>query len=133
MAQRKPEPWVGPVVPTHPPLPTHSHGAVHSGLWHKRMVDAWHRAWTSCLIETVQHHGDGLYTVPSQTAEDKWYCVRRYGLAPDGYLYLCDCSASQKGGVCCAHIAAVYLWRLRHVFHWRLKRPEEVPGAGRNA
>lgn len=97
--------------------------SVLRGLWHTRQVQAWKRAWTSHLVETVQHHGAGLYTVPSQSEAGKWYCVHRYPLAPDGYLYVCDCAASEKGGVVCAHGFAVYLWRLRHVLKWRLKEP----------
>jgi hypothetical protein len=89
-----------------------------------RQVAAWKNAWASCLINTVQHHGGGMYTVPSTSEEDKWYAVWRYPLAPDGYLYICQCKASETAGVVCQHAMAVYLFRLRHVFHWRLKRPE---------
>jgi hypothetical protein len=95
------------------------------GLWHTRMVAAWVKAWESDLVEQVDDHGDGLYTVPSQTKAETWYAVHRYTLEPDGYLYLCDCPASEKGGVVCAHAMAVYLWRLRHKMRWRLKHPEK--------
>ena len=115
--RRGPEPIIYPV------LQAEGHGDVYHGLWHTRMVQAWQRAWASDLIGQVEDHGDGLYSIPSQTVADRWYCVHRYPLAPDGYLYLCDCDASQKGGVVCAHGMAVYLWRLRHVMGYRLKRP----------
>lgn len=104
-------------------MPTDSHGAVFRGLWHKRMVNAWHHAWASGLVETVQYHDAGFYTVPSQSQEDKWYVVYRFPLAPDGYLWVCSCRASEAGGFVCAHGFAAYLWRLRHVMRWRLKRP----------
>lgn len=117
--------WTGAVPQISDMLNTGHHGDVFSGLWHTRQVFAWERAWESCLIEAVRDHGDGLYTVPSQSQEDKWYAVRRYPLAPDGYLYVCDCPASEQGGAVCAHGMAVYLWRLRHTLHWRLKRPPE--------
>ena len=102
---------------------TGRHGGFFEGLWHERMISAWRRAWESCLIEAVQHHGGGLYTVPSQSEQGRYYAINRYPLAPDGYIFVCECSASEKGGVCCAHVAAVYLFRLRHVLHWRLKKP----------
>jgi hypothetical protein len=117
------QPRSGPEPLIYPALNVVGHGQFVHGLWHSRMVAAWRKAWASDLIETVEHFTANLYTVPSQTVADKWYCVRREPLAPDGYLYLCDCSASQLGGVCCAHGMAVYLWRLRHVHGWRLKRP----------
>lgn len=106
------------------PLPcdTHGGGAFH-GLWHTRQIEAWKRAWSSHLIEMVEYHGNSVYTVPSQSEPGKWYAVTRFAMAPDGYLYLCDCPAGEKGGVCCAHGMAVYLWRLRHRHHWRLKHP----------
>ena len=117
------EPWRGPEPMIYPSFGITSHGGLFSGLWHTRQVEAWRRAWSSCLIEAVQHHGDGLYTVPSQSEPDKWYAVNRVTLAPDGYLWLCDCAASTKGGVVCAHAFACYLWRLRHRLGWRLKKP----------
>lgn len=103
---------------------TNSHAGVFSGLWHVRQVEAWKRAWASKLIESVTWHGGDLYIVPSQSEPDKFYAVHRLPLAPDGYLYLCDCPASEKGGVVCAHGMAVYLWRLRHRLRWRLIRPQ---------
>jgi hypothetical protein len=116
-------PVSGPPPMIEGPLYTGTHGGFLHGLWHTRQVNAWRKAWESCLIESVVSHGDGLYTVPSTSEEDKWYAIRRYPLAPDGYLYVCDCPASEKGGVVCAHGVAAYLFRLRHVLHWRLKRP----------
>jgi hypothetical protein len=125
MARRVRSPWYGPSPIIHPPMPVDKHGGVFSGLWHSRMVAAWRHAWESCLVERVMWHGETLYSVPSQTTDDKWYVVHRFPLAPDGYLYICDCPASEKGGVVCAHGMAVYLWRLRHRLRWRLKRPTE--------
>ena len=118
-------PLNGPVPTLYGRLVTGRHGDVLHGLWHTRQVNAWRAAWHSHLIEQVQWHGDNLWTVPSQTVEDKWYVVRRWPLAPDGYLYVCDCPASDLGGWVCAHGMAVYLWRLRHALHWRLKPPEK--------
>lgn len=118
-----PKPLSGPSPPIVEPYATGTHGGWFSGLWHARQVSAWRHAHEHCLIEAVHDHGGGLYTVPSQTEQDKWYAVRRYPLAPDGYLYVCDCKASEHGGVVCAHAFATYLWRLRHKLHWRLKRP----------
>jgi len=107
-----------------PRLQTGSHAAVFSGLWHTRQIEAWKRAWSNHLIESVQSHGGGMYTVPSQTEPDKWYAVWRYTLAPDGYIWVCDCAASERGGVVCSHVFACYLWRLRHRLRWRLIRPQ---------
>lgn len=107
-----------------------SHAGVFRGLWHVRQVEAWKRAWSNRLIESVQDHGGGMYTVPSQTEPDKWYAVWRYPLAPDGYLFICDCKASEAGGKVCAHAFAVYLWRLRHRHRWRLLRPQGGADAG---
>jgi hypothetical protein len=104
-------------------MPTDSHGGVMHGLWHVRMIQAWKRAWESRLIEQVVWHGGTLYTVPSTSHEDRWYVVHHFRLAPDGYLWVCDCPASERGGVVCQHAMAAYLWRLRHRLHWRLKRP----------
>jgi hypothetical protein len=123
VAQRV-EVWRGPEPAVYPPLPcdTHGGGAWH-GLWHQRQIEAWKRAWSSGLIEQVSYHGGDLYIVPSQTEKDQWYAIHRLPLAPDGYLYLCDCAAGERAGVVCAHGMAVYLWRLRHVLGWRLKKP----------
>jgi hypothetical protein len=125
--------WHGQEPYIYPEVMDGTHGAFMTGLWHQRMVAAWRKAWDSCLIESVQSHGDGLYTVPSQTQEDKWYAVRRYPLAPDGYLFICDCAASERGGVVCAHSMAAYLFRLRHTMHWRLKKPDDDQRAERTA
>lgn len=118
------EVWRGPEPAVYPPLPcdTHGGGAWH-GLWHQRQIEAWKRAWSSGLIEQVSYHGEDLYIVPSQTEKDRWYAIHRLPLAPDGYLYICDCAAGERAGVVCAHGMAVYLWRLRHVLGWRLKKP----------
>lgn len=110
-----------------------THGSQFTGLWHQRMVAAWRRAWESNLIDEVRWHGENLFTVPSQTQEGKWYAVRRYPLAPDGYLYVCDCPASERGGVVCAHGMAVYLWRLQHIMRWRLRRPDDRRAAAQSA
>jgi hypothetical protein len=123
MVARRKELWVGSEPQIHPPMPTTSHGAVFTGLWHRRMLLAWHHAWNNRLIDQVVSHGGGMYTVPSQTQADTWYAVWRYPLAPDGYLYICDCAASERGGAVCAHGMAVYLWRLKHVHNWLLKPP----------
>ena len=99
------------------------HGRLLHGLWHVRQIAAWHRAWEHDLIDQVQDHGGGLYTVPSKSRDQEWYTVQRYPMAPDGYLYLCSCPASESGGVVCAHAFAVYLHRLRARFGWRLVNP----------
>jgi hypothetical protein len=117
--------WVGAEPNIYQEWDTGMHGSQFTGLWHQRMVAAWRKAWESCLIESVRWHEGNLFTVPSQTQDDKWYVVRRYPLAPDGYLYICDCAASERGGVVCAHGMAVYLWRLRHFHRWRLKKPDD--------
>lgn len=94
----------------------------------KRQQNAWRRAWASRLFTFVAYHGNGIYTVPSQTDADKWYAVTRYRLAPDGYIWICDCEASQRGGVVCTHAMAAYLWRLKNVMGYRLKYPEDGGG-----
>ena len=107
----------------HEGLYTGRHGDVFSGLWHVRMVRAWHHAWASDLLGEVNPHGDGLYTVPSQRERDVYYAVQRYPLAPDGYLWVCDCKASEAGGFVCAHSMAAYLWSLERQMGFRLLRP----------
>ena len=133
MARRAKALWHGAEPNLYPEWVTGQHGSEFVGMWHARQVQAWRRAWESCLIEAVRYHGDGLYTVPSQTQDDKWYVVRRYPLAPDGYLWICDCPASERGGVVCAHGMAAYLWRLRHFLKWRLKRPDDEQRRRRGA
>jgi hypothetical protein len=118
--------WVGQEPELYPELLAScrgQHGRLLHGLWHARQIAAWHRAWEHKLIDQVQDHGRGMYTVPSKTKDDAWYVVWRYALAPDGYLYVCSCPASENGGVVCAHAFAVYLWRLRETFGWRLSNP----------
>ena len=118
--------WVGKEPELYPELLAAckgQHGRLLRGLWHARQIAAWHRAWEHKLIDQVQHHGGGLYTVPSKTKDEAWYTVQRYALAPDGYLYVCSCPASENGGVVCAHAFAAYLYRLREVFGWHLRDP----------
>lgn len=115
--------WAGQEPLIHGPMVNGYHGRLLHGLWHARMIAAWHRAWAHGLIDQVQDHGGGLYTVPSKSRDEEWYTVWREPLAPDGYVYLCSCSASTKGGVVCAHGFAVYLWRLREKLGWRLLNP----------
>jgi len=93
-------------------------------MWHQRMVQAWHKAWANSLIDQVVYHGGDLYTVPSTSEPEKWYAVHHFRLAPDGYLWICDCAASEKGGRVCQHAFAAYLWRLENTFGWRLKVPQ---------
>lgn len=102
-----------------------SHGTVFSGMWHARQLSAWRAAWAADLIDQVRFHGGDLYTVPSETHADKWYVVHHYRLAPDGYLWVCDCPASERGGVVCKHAFAAYLWFLERRMKWRLKKPDD--------
>jgi hypothetical protein len=77
------------------------------------------------LIDQVQDHGDGLYTVPSVDLVGKFYAVKHYTLPPDGYLWICDCPAGERAGYVCKHAMAAYLYFLRERLHWRLKPPEK--------
>jgi len=113
--------WSGAPPPITDLLYTGTHGGPFVGLWHVRQVNAFANAWLGGLIDKVLDHGHGLYTVPSQTTVGKYYAVQRYALAPDGYLWVCDCPASEQGGWVCAHAMAAYLWRLEHKLGWRLK------------
>lgn len=87
-----------------------------------RQVAAWKRAWASDLIPYVEEYEPGLYSVPSQRVDDQ-YTVERFDLAHNGFFYFCSCPASVRGGVVCAHICAVHLWRLERKMHCRLKNP----------
>lgn len=116
--------WDGKNLPQVPPeFSTGRHGDVCHGLWHVRQYLAWRRAWDTLLMDDVVYHGGDLYTVPSKSEPDKWYVVHHLRLAPDGYLWLCDCPASEKGGTVCAHAMAAYLYRLQMHLRWRLKAP----------
>jgi hypothetical protein len=132
-ASRLPSLWSGQEPELYPELLSScrgQHGRLLHGLWHARQIAAWHRAWEHKLIDQVATHGGGMYTVPSTSEPGRWYVVWHYRLAPDGYLWICDCPASERGGVVCQHAFAAYLWRLRETFGWRLRDPltkEERP------
>lgn len=88
------------------------------------------RAWDAQLYDWVTCHGDGLYTVPSQSEPGQYHAIQYWPLAGSGYIYTCTCRASEKGGVVCRHVCAVHLWRLAFRFGWRLKAPKESIRAG---